>query len=403
MGIYKYQGVNREGKRVKGSIDAPNTAVAKKQLYSQGIRVKKIQNPSLLEIDLGQLAIDKGFAKPFGQKELLSFTKQLSTMINAGVPILQTLEILYKAEKHPVLKNAIKGISRDVGEGKTIAQALEVQKGFDRLYVNLVSAGEIGGVLDQILNKLVEHMDKNIRIRAKVKGALTYPTIVVVVGTIIIWGLLVYVVPQFVDMLKDSGQALPGITQFVIDTSNFLGNYSLYLIIGLIAFFIFFKSYIQSPAGKPQWDSIVIRFPIFGSIIIRGNLATFSRTFATMISSGVSLIDALAICVETIDNSFIAKDIAKVRKKVTEGKTLTEPLGKIIYFPEMVVQMVRVGEQTGNLDNMMLRVADVLEDELNDLIENMTKLIEPLIMVTLGSIVAIILVAMYLPMFMSAG
>jgi type IV pilus assembly protein PilC len=204
-------------------------------------------------------------------------------------------------------------------------------------------------------------------------------------------------------MLIESGQALPWITQMVIDISDFLGTYTPIIVPGAIVGVLALLSYIKTPVGKVVWDNFSMRLPIFGGIIIKGNLSSFSNTLATLLGAGVSLIEALDICIETLDNSVISNDIKEVKKKVVEGKTLTEPLSKIEYFPELVTQMIRVGEQTGQIDQMLLRVSEVFEDEVDELVTGMTKMIEPIIIVVLGGIIATILVAMYLPMFMSAG
>lgn len=403
MGIYKYEGVDTNGKKVVGQIDATSEKDVRKALRAQTIRVKKIVPPTILEFDLGAWMVEKGFAKSVSNKELCTFTKQLSIMISAGVPILQSLEILYRSEKNPTLKLSIKRIASDVGEGKTIAEAMAAQKGFDKLYCNLVRAGEAGGILDTILKKLAVHMDKQEKTKAQIKSAMMYPSVVVSVGAIVIWAMMVFVVPQFTGMLKESGQEIPWITQFVIDTSNFMGTYTPVMVPGAIIGVIMFLSYIKTPTGKIMWDNFSMRIPLFGGIIIKGNLSSFSNTLATLLGAGVSLIDALDICIETIDSSVIAQDLKEVKKKVTEGKTLTEPLSKISYFPELVTQMIRVGEQTGQIDEMLARVAEVFEEEVDNLVTGMTKMIEPLIIVVLGGIIATILVAMYLPMFMSAG
>jgi type IV pilus assembly protein PilC len=267
----------------------------------------------------------------------------------------------------------------------------------------LVRAGEAGGILDTILKKLAVHMDKQEKTKAQIKSAMMYPSVVVGVGAIVIWAMMVFVVPQFTGMLKESNQEIPWVTQFVIDTSNFMGTYTPIMVPGAIIGMVMFLSYIKTPTGKIMWDNFSMRIPVFGGIIIKGNLSSFSNTLATLLSAGVSLIDALDICIETIDNSVIAQDLKEVKKKVTEGKTLTEPLSKITYFPELVTQMIRVGEQTGQIDEMLARVAEVFEEEVDNLVTGMTKMIEPLIIVVLGGIIATILVAMYLPMFMSAG
>lgn len=403
MGNWRWQGLDRNGKRSQGVIDASSEREVRVLLRGQGIRVTKVNPPSLLEFDIGEWMVEKNLVSAVGTKELCSFTKQLAIMVGAGIPILQCLEILYKAEKNPVLRKAVKNIHREVGEGQTLAQSMEKQRGFTRLYCNLVKAGEAGGILDGILNKLAQHMDKHEKIKSQIKGAMTYPAIVVVVGGGVIWGLMVFVVPQFVGMLTETGQEIPAITKAVIDTSDFLQEHTTTALPVLVVLFIVFKSWVKTPSGKYLFDRTMMRLPLFGGILIKGNLGAFARTLSTVLSSGISLIDSLEICIDTIDNGVIAQDIRMVKKKVIEGKTLTEPLTKIDYFPEMVSQMIRVGEQTGNVDQMLEKVADVFEDEVNELIGNMTKLIEPLIIVVLGGIIAAILVAMYLPMFMSAG
>ncbi len=403
MGKWRWEGLDKNGKKAAGVLDASSEKEARKLLRAQGLRAKTLTPPSFLEFDITEWMIEKGLAKPFGPKELCSFTKQLSIMVGAGIPIMQCLEIQYKAESNLVLKRAVKEIHREVGEGKSIAEAMSGQNGFSRLYCNLVKAGEAGGILDGILQKLAIHMDRQEKTKSQIKSAMTYPAIVTIVGIGVIWAMMVFVVPQFVGMLLDTGQEVPGVTQFVIDTSDFLGEYSLTALPILFVLFFLLNAYIKTPSGKVVFDNIMMRLPLLGGIIIKGNLATFSRTLATMLGAGVSLIDSLEICIETIDNGVIARDITDVKKKVVEGKTLTEPLAKIEYFPEMVSQMVRVGEQTGNIDQMLEKVADVFEEEVNALVEGMTKLIEPLIIVVLGGIIATILVAMYLPMFMSAG
>jgi type IV pilus assembly protein PilC len=403
MGVFKYEGVDAQGKKILGELEANAEKDVRKSLRTQGIRVRKITPPTFLEFDFGKWMVDKGIAKSMTVKELSTFTKQLAIMLSAGVPIMQSLDILGRAEKNLSLKESIKKIASDVGEGKTISEAMEGQKGFSKLYCNLVRAGEAGGILELILNKLANHMEKQEKTKAQIKSAMMYPSIVCAVGALVIWGMMVFVVPQFTGMLKETGQAVPWITQFVIDTSDFFGKYSLIMIPAVFVGLATFLSYIKTPTGKIFWDNTSMRFPIFGNIIIKGNLSSFASTLSTLLSAGVSLIDALDICIETIDSGVIANDLKEVKKKVMEGKTLTEPLSKIEYFPELVTQMIRVGEQTGQIDQMLTRVASVFEDEVNSLIEGMTKMIEPIIIVVLGGIIATILVAMYLPMFMSAG
>ncbi len=403
MGLWRWEGFDANGKRAKGKINANNDREVRRALRAEGCRPKKIYPPSVLDFDFNEWMIDKGISKAFGRKELGYFTKQLSTMINAGVPILQSLDILYTQEKNPALKRSVENIMISVGAGKTLAESMTKEKGFDKLYCNLVKAGEKGGILDEILLKLSIYMDKQAKTRSQIKSALTYPVIVCIVGAGVIYGMMFFVVPQFTDMLKESGQETPLITQLVVDFSQFLIDYTKVIIPVFIFFIIAFKSYVGTKGGKKVLDMVTMRMPIFGPVIVKGNLNAFSRTLATMLTSGVSLIDALEVCIDTLDNVIIADDIGNVRLEVMKGKTLTEPLSQISYFPPMVSQMIKVGEQTGGLDAMLTKISDVFEDEVNELVGNMTKMIEPIILVVLGGAVAIILVAMYLPIFMSAG
>ncbi len=402
-GKWKYNGINAEGRKVDGEIEGKDARQVKRALRKKGIRVKKLIAPNPFDIDLGVWMVEKGFAKPFTADDLNRFTKQLNILIDAGVPILESIEILAKQEKVPALRSTLRNIAELIGQGKSLHDAMQVQKGFDKLYTSLVKAGESAGILDSILAKLSEFMERQAAIKKKVKSALTYPTIVVVIGVAVVWGLMVFVVPQFVGMLKESGQEIPAVTQFVIDVSDFFQEYTLLLAPLLFAGFAAFKSYIKTTTGKIAWDKYTMKAPLFGDIIIKGGLSGMFRTLATMLAAGVPLIESLDICIDTMDNTQMAKDMDLVKDAVTKGKSITEPLGRIRYFPPLVNQMVKVGESTGNLDEMLIKVADVFEQETNDTIDNLTKLIEPLILVGLGGVIGTVLVAMYLPIFMSAG
>jgi type IV pilus assembly protein PilC len=403
MAKFKYVGFSPDGKKLESTIEAESIKEARKLLRRQNIRATKVLAPSFLEVDLGQLMADKGLSRPFGQAELMRFTRQLSILINAGVPILECMEILHKQEPNMVLKRVIKNISMQIEEGKSLFESMSNQSGFDKLYCALVKAGESAGILDSILVKLAEFLEKAEKLKKQVKSALTYPVIVVFVGILVIFGLMTFVVPQFVEMLKESNQEIPLVTRIVISTSNFFRDYTLLLVAGIVAGTIFFLNFIKTKEGKQAWDKFTMKAPLFGMLVIKGNLGAFTRTLATMLAAGVPIIDSLEICIDTLDNTQIAKDLTKVRKAVVEGKSITEPLSRITYFPPLITQMIKVGESTGNLDQMLIKVADVFEDEVEELVGNLTKLIEPMILVVLGGIIAFVLIAMYLPIFMSAG
>ncbi len=403
MPKFRWEGFDKNGKKIRGSTDAPSRRDVKRAMKREGIKVIRLEEPSIFESDLDQIMVDLGLKSPFTKAELGRFTKQLYILLNSGVPILEAFEILYKQEKNQSFKASIKAIAQDIGGGMTLFEALSKQKGFDKLYCALIKAGESAGILDGILQKLSEFMDKQQKLQSQVKGALMYPTIVVIVGIGVVYAMMVFVVPQFVSMLQDANQEMPWITQMVIDISDFLQAYTLPALPFMAFAFFMFSRWKKSEQGKIKWDLVTMKIPVFGDIVIKGNLASFTRTMATMLNAGVPLIESLDICLGTLDNTKIAIDLMAVKKAVTEGKTITEPLKKIEYFPDMVAQMVKVGEATGNLDQMLLRVSDVFEDEVETALGLATKMIEPLILVGLGGIVGTILIAMYLPMFKSAG
>jgi type IV pilus assembly protein PilC len=403
MPNYTYIAIDKDGKIVEGKVMASSEKDARKILRGQGTKIKTLRPPTFLEMDLEEWMTERGFGGTFGNKELLTFTKQLSTMINAGVPILQTLDIMHKQEKNKPLKTAIKGILTDVGEGKTVAESLAKHKGFDKLYCNLVKAGEAAGILDTILTKLTIHIEKQERIKSQIKSAMTYPAIVVVIGFAVIYAMMVFIVPKFQEMINDTGQQMPWLTQMVINVSEFMQKFSVHIVFGFMGIIYAFKTFLKTPSGKIIFDNTMMKLPLFGGIIIKGSLCTFTRTLATMLSSGVPLTDSLTVCIDTIENSVVQKDLQVVKDKVIQGKTMSEPILRISYFPPMVAQMVKIGESTGTLDNMLEKVSEIFEQEVTELVGSMTKLIEPVVMVVLGGIVAVVLIAMYLPIFMSGG
>lgn len=405
MGLpkYKYTGVTAEGKVVEGEVEAKNERNLRLILRRQGIRAKKIQAPSALDVDLGVLLVNMGIIPPFSNKELGDFTRQFSTLINAGVPIVESLDILSRQQTNPSLKQILNEVLHSVETGRALHESLEGKKGFSKLYTSLVKAGESAGILDTILAKLAIFMEKSEERRKKVKGSLVYPAILISVGSLVTWGLLTFVVPTFVGMLTESGQEIPYITQLVIDTSDFLQAYSLYMILALFVCWLIFKQYTQTKQGKREWDRMTMQAPVFGGIIIKSSLASFTRTLGTMLSSGVSLLDSLDVCLDIVDNYQVKKDLTMVRDAVVKGKSISEPLKRIKYFPPLVTQMVKVGESTGNLDEMLIKVANVFDSETEELIDGMTKLVEPTILVGLGFVIGAVMIAMYLPVFMSAG
>ena len=403
MITWKYIGINERRKQVVGELKARTEKDVRRQLKAMGIRPQKITKPSILEVDLGELLVSRGLASPFKKVELLNFTRQFGVMLDAGVPILECLDILARSQKNTSFKKIIRSISDDVGGGSSLSEALKDKPGFNNIFINLVRAGEAGGVLGEVVIKLVEFMEKQEKTKKAVKNAMTYPAIVVCVGLGVVYALMAFVIPRFKGMIEGSGQKIPAITQFVIDASNFAQEYSLLMFVGGFITLMFLSYYIKTNTGKAIFDKIMISMPVFGNIVIKGNLSSFSRTLSLMINSGVPLIESLDICITSIDNSIIARDISKVRDSVMKGESMSAPFTRIIYFPGMIAQMIKVGEQTGGMNAMLNKISAIFEEDVDDAVSSMTKLIEPFVIIVLGGIIAGLLVAMYLPIFMSAG
>ena len=397
MPNFKYEAIKRSGEKVNGAIDVANEAEVRTYLRQQGFRPTKIEAESLMNAELSFNI----FGGSVSDNEIAIMTRQLA---GAGIPLLQAFDILQAGEKNPKLRGALKNVGELISGGSPLWESLSKQKGiFSHLYIHLVRAGESGGALDQILNRLAKYLDDNVRIVRMVKGALVYPAIVVTVGMLVTGGLLIFVIPKFEDMITANGGELPAITKFVIGLSHFLSANILYVLVG-IAFAIYsFRKFISTEAGAEQWQRFIMALPIFGDLIMKGATARFSRALGTMLTSGVNLTDAIDICKKTMDNIVVEKALNRVKDAVTGGKSIAVPMAQEKIFPSMMIQMINVGENTGALDQMLLKVADFYEIEVETAVGNMSKLIEPVILVGLGGIVATILIAMYLPIFSIAG
>jgi type IV pilus assembly protein PilC len=334
-------------------------------------------------------------------KLLVMFTRQFATMIDAGLPLVQCLEIQSQQQTHKRFKEILRDVKNEVEQGSTFADALRRHpKPFDDLYTNLVQAGEIGGILDTILNRLAIYLEKAEALKRKVKGAMVYPATILVVAAGVVVLLLVKVIPVFEKMFSDFGGELPAPTQMVVNISHFMQSYIL-LILGVIgaAFFAFFWARRNNKAFKYRTDAIFLKVPVFGSLLRKVAVARFSRTLGTMISSGVPILDALDICARTAGNTVIELGLQRTRAAIAEGRTIAEPLQAAGVFPGMVVQMIAVGEQTGAMDAMLNKIADFYDDEVDTAVDALTALLEPLMMVFLGGTVGGLLMAMYLPIF----
>jgi type IV pilus assembly protein PilC len=399
MQAYVWEGKNFRGMLQKGEMTAANEAAVRTTLRGQKIQATKVK------VKPKDILENLRFLKPKVKgKSLCIFTRQFATMIDAGLPLIQGLEILGSQEPNLTLKKAVGTIRGDVESGSTLSNALKKHpKIFSDLYVSLVSAGEMGGMLDTILNRLATYIEKAEKLKRKVKGAMVYPSVVLSIALIVIAILLVFVIPVFQEMFEGLGGELPGITQFVVDLSEFLRNNIIYIIAAMVMLFFAFNRFKATDKGRTTVDKILLGLPVFGMLLKKSAIANFTRTLQTMTSSGVPILDGLGIVAATSGNKVVEKAILDTRTSISEGKTIAVPLSKSGIFPPMVTQMISVGESTGALDTMLGKIADFYEDEVNAAVDAITALIEPFMMVFLGGTIGFMLLAMYMPIFKIAG
>jgi type IV pilus assembly protein PilC len=401
MAKYSWEGKSRSGKVQKGVMEAPNENAVNNKLRSQGIMPTSVKPPGTgmsMELNLS-------FMQPkVTTKEIVIFTRQFSTMIDAGLPLIQCLDILSRQQENKTFKKVLFQVKESVESGSTFADALKKHpKIFDDLFVNLIAAGEVGGILDTILTRLAAYMEKAMKLRKQVKSAMTYPTTIIGVAFVVIAIILVFVIPQFQTMFESFGGVLPLPTRIVIAISDFIQSKVLFILGGMILFKIGYKKFGDTKKGREILDAFYLKLPVFGDLIRKVSVAKFTRTLGTMISSGVPILEGLDIVAKTAGNKTIEKAIYKVRTSISEGKTIAEPLEKSGVFPSMVCQMIAVGEQAGALDTMLNKIADFYDDEVDDSVGNLTAMMEPLLMAFLGVTVGGLVIAMYLPIFQLAG
>ncbi len=396
MPIYQWKGRTRQGALKKGEIEAANEAAVMAQLRAQ----------MLLPVTVKEKAKDVSEYLPFLKqgiktKELVVFTRQFATMIDAGLPLVQCLEILGDQQPNKNFKEIIRAVKLDVEQGSTFADALSKHpKPFDDLYVNLVQAGEVGGILDTILNRLAVYLEKADALARKVKSAMVYPSTVMVVAIGVVVLMLVKVIPTFEKMFQDFGGDLPAPTQFVVDMSAFMREWIGPILIAVVAVFVaFLQARKRSPKFRRATDAAFLKAPIFGDLLRKVAVARFTRTLGTMIASGVPILDGLDIVSRTAGNVIVEEALQKVKAAISEGKTIAEPLQESGVFPGMVTQMIAVGEETGAMEAMLSKIADFYDEEVDSAVEALTSMLEPIMMVFLGGSVGGLLIAMYLPIF----
>ena len=401
MSIFRYTGRNMQGKSVKGEIEAEDSKQAALELRKQAIIATGLKKKAKsIEIKIPGLGGNK-----VTTRDIVIFTRQLSTMIDAGLPLMQCLEILCQQTENKKLAQSVKEVKQSVEGGTSFADSLRKHvKIFDDLYVNMVDAGELGGILDTILTRLAIYIERAMNLKKKVKSAMVYPITILVVAVVIVAGLLIFVIPQFASLFTSFGGELPTPTRMVMAASSFLGGWGGGIIfVSLISFIIILKKAYTTDKGKMAIDQFMLKTPVFGILIRKVAVAKFSRTLGTLLTSGVPLLDALDITSRTAGNKVVETALITTKGSITEGKTMAEPLTQTGVFPPMVVQMITVGETTGALDIMLAKIADFYDDEVDVAVEALTSMLEPMLMVFLGVVVGFIVIAMYLPIFKLAA
>ncbi|MEW6245458.1 MAG: type II secretion system F family protein [Nitrospirota bacterium] len=402
MSTFAYVGRTRTGTVRKGELTAKTRDEAVEQLRKQNVIVTSLEEKAGKKGGL-----NLSFGSAITDKDLVVFTRQFGTMINAGLPLIQCLDILSTQSENKVLAKTIGEVKVDVEGGSTFSDALRKHpKVFDDLYVNMIHAGEVGGLLDTILTRLAKHIEKAMKLKGQIKSAMVYPAAILGVAGIVITVLMIWVIPIFAKMFAEmSGgkMGLPGPTQLVIDMSNFVQSYIIYMAIGMVLAIYGIKKYYGTPKGKLVIDRLLLKTPVFGDLIRKASVAKFTRTLGTLITSGVPLLDGLIICAKTSGNKVIEEAIMGARVSISGGKTIAEPLAKSETFPKMVTHMIAVGESTGALDAMLGKIADFYEDEVDQAVASLTALLEPMMMVFLGTVIGFIVIAMYLPIFQMAS
>ncbi len=395
MPVFAYSGRTRTGQTINGEMEAPNREAVVAQLRRQQVMATAV-TPKARDIDLKV----PGFGAKVGDRDLAVVTRQLATMIDAGLPLVQCLDILAQQQEKKIFQKALHDIRMAVEGGATFSASLKRHpKIFSTLYTNMVEAGEAGGILDTILNRLAAYIEKAMALKKRVKTAMFYPSTIVAVAVVVVIFLLIYVIPTFEQLFEGFGATLPLPTVIVLEASRIVRAYLLVMLAGLVAAVVGLRFYYRTPGGKMAIDRLLLRLPVFGPLIRKVAVAKFTRTLGTLVSSGVSILEGLDITARTAGNKVVEEAVLKARTTIAQGKTIAEPLQASGVFPLMVVQMIAVGEQTGALDRMLNKIADFYDEEVDVAVAGLTSLLEPLLVIFLGVIIGGVVIAMYLPIF----
>jgi len=392
MAIFLYKAQNAQGNVFEGQIEAQNKEEAESLLRRKRLVIQSVKKkPTEINLTIGT---------GIKSADISRFTRMFSSMCSAGLPMLQCLTILEEQMENPALRDVIHKISMSINGGSSLADALALHpKVFDKLYCNMVAAGEAGGILEGILLRLADYQESNERTKRKVKKAMMYPMIVLFVAVGAVVALLTFVVPTFANMFLEMGAELPGPTQIVMDASNLIQDYALLWVVLIVAAIVAMRTVLKVPQLRLKFDTLLLKAPKIGDLLTKTAVARFGRTLGTLLNAGVSIIDALQVTAKTAGNLAVEKSILKISQSIAGGKPIVEPMKESGIFPPMVVQMTGVGEKTGNLGGMLLKVADFYDEEVDAAVDSVTSMLEPIIIVFMGGAVGFIMVAMYMPMF----
>src|SRR5690554_2053588 len=392
MPVFLYKAQNVQGNVFEGQIEAKNKEEAEYLLKRKRLIVQSVKKkPTEINLKIGT---------GIGSADISRFTRMFSSMTSAGLPMLQCLNILEEQMENPALKEVVHKVAQSINGGASLADSLaQHPKVFDKLYCNMVAAGEAGGILEGILLRLADYQEANERTKRKVKKAMMYPVIVFLVAIGAVVALLTFVVPTFANMFTDMGAELPGPTQLVMDMSNMIKDYALLWIVLIVASIVVIRTILKVPAFRLKFDTILLKRPKLGDLLTKTAVARFGRTLGTLLNAGVSIIDALQVTAKTAGNTAVEKAIMRISQSIAGGKPIVEPMKEAGIFPPMVVQMTGVGEKTGDLGGMLLKVADFYDEEVDAAVDSVTSMLEPIIIVFMGGAVGFIMVAMYMPMF----
>jgi type IV pilus assembly protein PilC len=415
MPVFAYKAMDAKGKEVKNIIEADNTAQAINKLRDKGlfptnvVEHKGKKTGKVAPVPGSKPGMSMTITIPFlagkvKPKQLTLFTRQLATLIDAGLPLVRSLTVLRDQSKPGPLKNTLNGLAQDVESGSTFSEALaKYPKVFTKLYINMVKAGEVGGVMDVVLARLAEFSEKSEKLASKIKAALVYPSCVMFFATGVLVFLITFIVPKFMTIFKEVDAALPPMTQMLLFASNFMKNYWYIGIGGIVGFVVVFKTMSKIPFCKFYLDFAKLQMPVFGQLLRKVGVARFARTLGTLLASGVPILQALLIVRDTSGNEIIAKAVGNVHDSIREGESIAKPLERSKAFPLFVVNMIDVGEETGSLDQMLNKIADAYDDDVDTTVGALTSLLEPLMIVGMGLIVGFIVISMFLPLISLMG